>query len=84
MACQSRLTWAYSILLPAVLDRQHIFPRLAALPQGVCEAAMLAATRTLLQLAAEDSGITAHMRRLEYVATAGGGLSAPSELYDPR
>lgn len=64
--------------------RQHIFPRLASLQPEVRQAAMLGATRALLQLAAEDASITAHMRGLAFVATAGGGLSAPSALYDPR
>ena len=67
-----------------VLNRQHVFPRLASLRPEACEAAMLLATRAILQLAAQDGTITAEMRRLVFVPTDIGGSRAPCELYDPR
>ena len=45
---------------------------------------MLLATRAILQLAAQDSKITAEMRRLVFVPTETGGIKPPCELYDPR
>lgn len=45
---------------------------------------MLLASRAILQLAAQDSKITAEMRRLVFVPTDKGGIKAPCELYDPR
>jgi hypothetical protein len=70
--------------LCTVINRQHVFPRLASLRPEAREAAMLLATRAILQLAAQDGTITAEMRQLVFVPTATGGLKAPCELYDPR
>jgi hypothetical protein len=45
---------------------------------------MLFASRAILQLAEQDGGITAEMRRLPFVSTSKGGVRSPCELYDPR